>query len=142
MNEPPVGSCIVLYDGVCALCNGAITFILQRERRQDLLYASLQGDFAIRFLSANQRDPANLDTLYVIRDYGTSKQRLLERSDAVVHIARQLRSAWTLFSLLGVLPKNLRDWLYDRVARNRYRLFGKHDQCVMPKPQWKARFID
>jgi predicted DCC family thiol-disulfide oxidoreductase YuxK len=142
MKEPPAGATIVLYDGVCALCNGAITFILQRERRGTLYFASLQGEFGTRFLQTNGRDPANLDTLYLVANYGAKNQKLMDRSDAALNIARKLDGAWSLFALGLAVPRPVRNWFYDRVANNRYRMFGKHDQCVMPRPEWKARFID
>ncbi len=141
MNEPPVGARIILYDGVCALCNGATTFILQRDYKCCFLFASMQGEFAANLLQAAGRDPNNLDTLYLVEDYKTPKQRILDRSTAALRIARELKGMWSWLTALQVVPRPLRDIAYNLVARFRYRLFGKHDQCVMPKPEWKARFI-
>lgn len=142
MDEPKPGATIVLYDGVCALCNNAVTFILQHDPLGCIMFASLQGEFGTGLLLKAGLDPTRLDTLYLVQNYGTEKQRILERSDAALNIARLLNGGWRWLSLFLAVPRVLRNAGYDLIARNRYRLFGKHDQCVMPRKEWKARFID
>ena len=142
MREPPTGARIVLYDGVCALCNSATMFILQRDTAGQFLFASLQSQFATELLRAAGRNPTQLDSLHLVVDYKTPKQRILDRSDAALTIAHGLKRPWCWMSVLRFIPRCLRDSMYNVIARYRYRIFGKHESCVLPKPQWKERFID
>ena len=125
---------ILLYDGVCGLCNGLTKFLLKRDHHDRLRYASLQSDFAAVILKRHDKDPSDLDTVYVVQDYGEATERLLARSDAIICLAQELGGIWSLAGFGKVLPRFLRDWLYNLVARNRYRVFGKYDSCMMPEP--------
>lgn len=133
---------IVLYDGVCGLCNRLNQFLLKRDRHDRFRFASLQSDFAAELLRRHGTDAIDLDTVYVVVDYGTPSERLLTRSDAIIHALNQLGGIWAMFSAGKILPRALRDSLYKIVATNRYRFFGKYDVCLMPEERFKHKFLD
>jgi predicted DCC family thiol-disulfide oxidoreductase YuxK len=133
---------IVLYDGVCGLCNRLVQFLLKRDTHDRFHFASLQSDFTAQVLRRHGLDPADLDTVYVIRDFGQTRERLLARSDAVLFMLNRLGGIWRVTALGRVLPRALRDLVYKLVARNRYRVFGKHESCMLPAPQHRQKFLD
>jgi predicted DCC family thiol-disulfide oxidoreductase YuxK len=133
---------IVLYDGVCGLCNRLVQFLLKHDRRDRFRFASLQSEFASVLLKRHGLDPHDLDTVYVVKDYNQPNEGLLARSDAILYMLDQLGGVWKLAGLARVLPRNLRDAVYKIVARNRYHLFGKHESCMLPEPKHRARFLD
>jgi predicted DCC family thiol-disulfide oxidoreductase YuxK len=131
-----------LYDGVCALCNRLVAFILARDRAGLFRFASLQGDFAGETLARHARDPDALDTLVVVLDPGSADERLLDRSTAALFVLRQLPGPWRYAGLaLAIVPRALRDVVYRLVARTRYRTFGKYDACPIPRPDVRDRFL-
>lgn len=133
---------IVLYDGVCGLCNRLVQFLLKRDTHDRFRFASLQSTFANDLLTHHGRDPLDLDTVYVVKDYGQPSQSLLARSDAVLYMLTQLGGIWKLAGVGRVLPKALRDAVYKIVARNRYSVFGKHESCMLPEPGHRDKFLD
>ncbi|MFN2513646.1 MAG: thiol-disulfide oxidoreductase DCC family protein [Pyrinomonadaceae bacterium] len=133
---------LVLYDGVCGLCNGLNQFLLKRDRNDHFRFASLQSDFSASLLNRYDLNALDLDTVYVVADYGQPDQRLLARSDAILHVMGRLGGVWGFLRIGRVLPKTLRDALYNLVARNRYRVFGKYDVCLMPEERYRRKFLD
>jgi len=163
---------ILLYDGVCGFCNRLVQFTLRRDRHAIFRFAALQNALAARILARHGVNPSNLDTLYVVvnpnltegntahyssqddstRDDSTQDgliqapqpaESLLSRSAAVLYVLNQLGSwcrAASFFLLL--IPRFLRDWTYNLVARHRYRIFGRFETCVLPSPQDRSRFLD
>ena len=138
----PESNPIVLYDGVCGLCNRLVQFLLKRDTHDRFRFASLQSEFAHHLLTRQGADPHDLDTVYVVKDYGQPEQSLLARSDAVLYMLAQLGGVWKLAGVGRVLPKAVRDVLYNVVARNRYRVFGKHESCMLPEPKHREKFLD
>ena len=133
---------IVLYDGVCGLCNRLNQFLLQRDLGDRFRFASLQSEFAGTLLERHGADARDLDTFYAVIDYGGPDERLLARSDGIIYVLTQLGGLWSLARAGKVLPKVLRDGLYRMVARNRYRVFGKHESCLLPDPVHRHKFLD
>lgn len=134
---------IVLYDGVCGLCNRLVQFLLKHDRDGNLRFASLQSDFAAKVLQRHGIDPTDLDTLHLVVNYEQADERVLQRSDAVLHAGRQLGGVWSSLSRLGkVVPRPVRNLVYRFVAQNRYRVFGKYDTCMLPDPKQRSRFLD
>jgi predicted DCC family thiol-disulfide oxidoreductase YuxK len=134
---------VVFYDGVCGLCNGLIRFLLPRDRRSRLRFAALQSSIAQEMLSRYQRDSSDLDTMYVIADWRSPRERLLERSRAFFHTLDQLGGGWRIPGRIGsIVPLFLADFVYRLVAGSRYRIFGRFDQCALPPPEWRGRFLD
>lgn len=133
---------LLLYDGVCGLCNGLVQAVIARDPVGRFHFAALQGEAAAAALRPYGRRAGDLDTVYVIADYGTPDARLLDKSTAALFILGDLEGPWRWLSALRVVPRPLRDWVYGWIARYRYRLFGKHDTCLMPTPERRSRFID
>ena len=117
---------VVLFDGVCNLCNGAVQWIIRRDPESIFHFATLQS-----------RDVRRLETIVLI-----DGRREYRRSTAFLHILRRLPKLKWLAYVGAVLPEPIRDHIYDLIAKNRYRWFGKQDQCMMPTPEIAARFID
>jgi predicted DCC family thiol-disulfide oxidoreductase YuxK len=140
MNE---SSPIILYDGVCGLCNRLVQFLLKHDGRGRLRFASLQSDFAAKVLQRHGIDAKDLDTVQVIENYEQPGERVLQRSDAILRAGSELGGFWSFSAGAGkVIPRALRDVIYRFVARNRYRVFGKYDTCMLPEPNQRSRFLD
>lgn len=132
----------MLYDGVCGLCNRLVQFLLKHDSHDRFRFASLQSEFTSRLLTRHGVDPHDLDTVYVVKNYNEAGEALLARSDAILYMLTELGGVWAFASTGRVLPKALRDAFYKIVARNRYRVFGKHESCMLPEPQHRAKFLD
>ena len=133
---------ILLYDGVCGLCNGLVQFLLKRDSHDRLLFASLQSDFTAAILKRQGKETHDLDTVYVVQNFEQPNEALLNRSDAILFLAKQIGGVWSLAAAAKILPRWLRDRLYNLVARNRYRVFGKHESCMLPEPKHRRKFLD
>jgi predicted DCC family thiol-disulfide oxidoreductase YuxK len=138
----PAANPVVLYDGVCALCNRLVTFVLARDRAAVFRFASLQSDYARTTLTRHGRDPGELRTLVLVLDSGRPAERLLDKSDAALLVLSRL-GAWNAPArVVGLLPRGFRDLIYDLVARMRYRTFGRYDVCPIPPSAVRDRFLD
>lgn len=134
---------IVLYDGVCGLCNRMVQFLLKRDTEGRLRFASLQSEFAERVLTRHGIDPSDLDTVQLVVDYEQPGERVLGRSDAILRAGEELGMPWKLLATSArIVPQALRDTVYRLVARNRYRVFGKYETCMLPDPDQRHRFLD
>ena len=133
---------IVLYDGVCGLCNRLVQFILKRDVHDRFRFASLQSGFAEALLKRHGYDSRDLDTFYLVTGHGKPSERVLMRSDAILAVVATLGGVWKMAGVGIVIPKVLRDWMYQLVARNRYRVFGKSDSCMLPSAEHRAKFLD
>ena len=138
----PESNPIVLYDGVCGLCNRLVQFLLKRDARDRFRFASLQSEFSSRLLTRHGVDPHDLDTVYVVKNHDRPDEEILARSDAILYLLNQLGGIWSLSGVGRVLPRTLRDVLYKLVARNRYKVFGKFESCMLPEPKHRAKFLD
>ena len=126
-----------MFDGICHLCNGLVDFVIARDPAAHFRFASLQSDAARRVLSDVNAEHPLPDSFVLVED-----GRLFMRSDAALRIARRLGVPWSLAYGLTVLPRPLRDWAYDIVARNRYHWFGKRETCRVPTPGLRRRFLE
>jgi predicted DCC family thiol-disulfide oxidoreductase YuxK len=134
---------LVFYDGVCGLCDKFVQFLLARDPAGRVRFAQLQGDLARRELIPHGHDPADLDSVFAIANWQTPRQRVLFRSEAVLHIVSRLGGPWgALARLAQLIPSAVADVAYRTVARRRYRLFGRFDSCPLPRPEWRNRFLD
>ena len=138
---PEIGP-ILLYDGVCGLCNASVRFVLKHDRRGLFRFATLQGAYAAEVLTRHGKDPSRLETVYVVLDPGLPTERLLRKSRAALYVAKGLGGVWGASRAFGLLPTPVLDVGYDLVARSRYFLFGKHDECPLPDPAQRSRFLD
>ena len=134
---------IILYDGVCGLCDRFTQFVLKRDTRDLFRFASLQSEFAAQVLRGYGINPQQLDTVYVIVNFKQPDQQLLARSAAAIFVMKQLGGIWRVVALgLRILPRPLRAAAYNFVARNRYRWFGKYESCLLPDPRQRHKFLD
>ena len=133
---------LVLYDGVCGLCNRLNRFVIARDHAGRFRFAALQSPLARQILTRHGRDPRDLDTLYLVLSRGRPDERLLRKSDAALWILRALGGPWRAAVALRLVPRVVRDLGYDLVARTRYRLFGRYDACPLPDPRHRERFLD
>jgi len=135
------GHAVVLFDGVCNLCNGSVLFVIDRDPTGYFRFAPLQSDEARRLLAARAgagEGVAGPDLSSVVLIEGG---RVYTRSTAALRVARRLSGAWPLLYAFTAVPRVVRDAVYDWVARNRYRWFGREDACRVPTPDLRARFL-
>jgi predicted DCC family thiol-disulfide oxidoreductase YuxK len=133
---------VLLYDGVCGFCYATVRVLLCVDRRQLFRFAPLGGDFAARMLSSHP-SLQGIDSLVLVEvAEDGSDQGVYARSEALIRAAGHLGGAWRLLSLLGAIPRPLRDWAYDFFARHRYRVAGRFETCPVPTPEVRSRFLD
>lgn len=127
----------IVFDGVCVLCNGWVRFLLRHDRRGRYRFAAMQGESARALLRAHGLDPDDPVSFLLVED-----GRAHTDTDAIVRVLGSLGGVWRVpAAVLSLLPRALRDPLYRVMARNRYRLFGRHAQCLLPTPGQAARFL-
>lgn len=127
---------IVLFDGVCNLCSSSVQFILSRDKSGVFHYASLQSDFGQAFLASRNLSQEDFDSVILIEG-----DQFFVKSDAALRISSRLGGLWPLLGIGRILPRKIRDALYDFIARRRYRWFGRKETCWLPKAEWKGRFM-
>lgn len=132
---------MLLYDGVCGVCNRSVQTILRFDRRGALRFAALDSDFA-RAVIQRHPDLQNVDSMVFVDHPGAPDERVSVRSAAGLRVADYLGGPFRGLLAARVIPAGLRDRLYDRFAAVRYRLGGKHDTCPVPAPEVRARFLD
>ena len=126
----------MLFDGVCNLCNGFVQFVLQRDKAGKVAFASLQSELGQSVLRALDMPTEQLGTVLLLDD-----GQVYDRSDAPLRLSRYLGGAWPLAGIFRVVPRPLRNGIYNFVARHRLRWFGERAQCMLPRPEWRARFL-
>ena len=126
---------IIFFDGVCPLCNRFVDFVILRDKKKLFLFSSLQSSFAKNSLPLTYQ---SLDTI-ILQENGD----YFSKSKAVLRILFQLGPGWNAFSVFAsILPNSLRDYVYQTIAKNRYRIWGKNEVCRIPTPEEKNRFIE
>ncbi len=126
---------LILFDGVCVLCSGMVNFVIPRDSARHFRFVAIQSEAGALLARRFGIDPANPETVAVTRN-----GRVYFKSDTAVAIGQEL-PGWRWAAIFRLVPRPLRDFLYDRIARNRYRLFGKHDACLVPTADIRSRFI-
>lgn len=126
---------IVLFDGVCNLCQASVQFIIRHDPAARFQFASLQSGVAAELLAGRGRTP-DLDSVLLVED-----GQVYSHSDAALRIARRLAWPWSWLYAFSVVPRPLRDAVYRLIARHRYRWFGRHDECWLPTPALRSRFL-
>jgi len=133
---------LVLYDGVCGLCDHFVQFLLRIDSHDRLRFAALQGPIGTKILEEAGRGATALSTVIVVADHGTAAQRLLDRSDAALFAIASAGGPYRGAAALRLVPRFIRDAAYDLIARWRYRIFGRFDACPVPGPATRAKFLD
>ena len=127
---------LLLFDGVCDLCNNSVNFIIDRDPKAYFKFAALQDEAVKPLLTRYNLSLEYLDSIVLFEDGGCHRA-----STAALRVARRLKGGWPLFYAFMIIPRPLRDFLYGWIARNRYRWFGKRDTCRIPTPELRARFL-
>jgi predicted DCC family thiol-disulfide oxidoreductase YuxK len=135
------GGLLLLFDGRCGLCNRLVRFVLERDRRDRFTFAPLQSRVAAEILARHGRDARDLDTFCIVRDRGLATESVTAKGRATLLVLRTIGGAWAAASVFGVLPTAVLDFAYDRVAKNRVRLFGRTDACLVPSERDRAKFV-
>ena len=127
---------VLLFDGVCNLCEGSVRFILKRDPRGIFRFASLQSQAGQALLKRFQLPTDDFDTMVLIE-----QDRVFTQSSAALRVAKRLTFPWPFFAIFWVVPRFLRNFFYRIIARNRYRWFGKKEACLIPTPELRSRFL-
>ncbi len=127
---------IILFDGVCNFCNGSVNFIIERDVENYFKFAPLQSEIGQKLLDEYKIDKEQTDSVVLIEN-----GKAFVRTTAALRVARKLSGFWSLFYGFIIVPEFIRDFFYKLFAKNRYKMFGKTDACMMPTPEVRARFI-
>jgi len=130
------GKSIILFDGVCNLCNSSVNFILKHDKKKRFIFTSLQSDVAKEILLQFPTKYLNLDSIILIEN-----GKVYEKSTAALKILKHLYNGYQLLYAFIIIPKFIRDWVYIIIAQNRYKWFGKKEECMLPTSEIKSRFL-
>jgi predicted DCC family thiol-disulfide oxidoreductase YuxK len=136
------GAHLVLYDGVCGLCSRVIPFLLAHDHRAVFAFAALQSASGRATVERYGGNPDDLTSFYVLANHRTGHARMFSRASAALFVAGELGWPWKAAVLMRVLPIAILDRAYDVVARTRYRVFGRSEHCLMPRPEFRGRFLE
>lgn len=128
----------ILFDGVCNLCNRSVQYIIKRDKNDVFRFGPLQGEIGKALVAERGIDTTKVDSIILI-DPGVA---YFVKSDAAIEIAKEIGGAWAVFSLFQWVPVTIRNFVYDIIAKYRYRWFGKKDQCMVPTSELKAKFLE
>lgn len=141
MPPPEAAGAVIVFDGVCVLCNGWVAFLLRHDRRGRYRYAAMQSDAGRALLASHGLDPDDPASFLLVEHDAGAQPRISTDSDAVRRVLAGLGGGWRVAHLLALVPRGVRDAAYRWLARNRYRWFGRHDACSVPAPEHRDRFL-
>ena len=127
---------IILFDGICNLCNSSVTFAIKRDKNDIFRFAALQSEIGMQLISKFKIDTSQTDSIILVEG-----NKYYEKSSAALHIAKHLSGGWPLLYGFIILPKFIRNAVYDFIAKNRYKWFGKKESCMIPTPELQAKFL-
>ncbi len=127
---------VVFFDGVCNLCNSSIQFIIKHDSKNNFLFAPLQSEDSKKLLNQHKYTIYELNTVVLLKD-----GKVFTKSSAALHIAKKLKSFWSILWIFIIIPKPIRDVVYDFIAKNRYKWFGKKESCMLPTAEIKNKFL-
>lgn len=127
---------IILFDGVCNLCNSSVQFVINHDKKNQFRFASLQSTIGEKLLVQHHLNTNNYNS-FILIDEG----KAYTRSTAALKVAQKLSSPWTLLYIFIIVPPFIRNAVYDLIARNRYKWFGKKDSCMIPSPDLLSKFL-
>ena len=126
----------ILFDGVCNLCNGAVTFVIKHDKKNVFQFAALQSAVGIAMAAKHGVDTSKTDSILLI-----DQDKIYVKSTAALKIARHLSGGYPLLYGFMIVPNFIRNWVYDIIAKNRYKWFGRTDSCMVPAPDLKDKFL-
>jgi len=137
-NDIPKNKQLIIFDGVCNLCNSSVLYVIKRDKENKFLFTPLQGDIGNLITSQFNIDTTKVDSILL---YNPAKQKIYSKSTAALHVAKQLNFPTSLMAIFLIVPAFIRNLVYDYIAKNRYKWYGKKDACMIPTPELKAKFI-
>ncbi len=138
IKEIPKGKQLILFDGICNLCNSSVLYVIQRDKKNKFLFAPLQSEIGKAVIKEFQIDTSETDSILL---YEPITNTIKYRSSAALHIAKHLGFPINFIVVFFIIPSFIRDWVYNFVAKNRYTWYGKKDACMIPTPELQAKFI-
>ncbi|MFK7833387.1 MAG: thiol-disulfide oxidoreductase DCC family protein [Winogradskyella sp.] len=129
---------LILFDGVCNLCNSSVLFVIKRDKKNQFLFAPLESDIGSEIIKKFNIDTNKTDSILL---YNSEKNHLTYKSTAALLVAKQLGFPLNILSVFFVIPTFIRNWVYDFIAKNRYKWYGKKESCMIPSPELKAKFL-
>ncbi len=127
---------VLLFDGVCNLCNGFVQFIIKRDKNAKFKFASLQSEIGQEYLKQHHLETEVFESFVYLKN-----DKFYQKSTAALTLFKDLGGAWVLMYVLMIFPRFIRDFFYNLIARNRYKMFGKRESCMLPSPELKNRFL-
>jgi predicted DCC family thiol-disulfide oxidoreductase YuxK len=128
---------IILFDGICNVCSGAVQFVIKRDKKNHFRFASLQSPEGQKLLKFNELPANDFNSFILIED-----EKVYTKSTGALRVTKNLSGLWPLLYGFIIVPKFLRDSIYDLIAKNRYKWFGKKDSCMIPTPEVRAKFLN
>ena len=129
---------LILFDGVCNLCNSSVLYVIKRDKKNKFLFAPLQSEIGKELITKFKVDTDKTDSILL---YHPESNSLKHKSSAALHIAKYLGFPTRVMVLFFVVPTFIRNWVYDFIAKNRYKWYGKKDSCMIPTPELQSKFI-
>lgn len=129
---------IVLFDGLCNFCNSTVLQIIKYDKRNHLKFSSLQSEFGKKMLKHNKMDEIDLSTIILIKN----EKEVYKESTAVIEIIKLLEGKPKIFLIIKIIPRTIRDFFYRIISKNRYKLFGKRESCMIPTEEIRNKFLD
>ena len=130
---------LILFDGVCNLCNSSVWYVIQRDKKNRFMFAPLQSKAGKQIIQKFNIDTSEVDSILL---YNPEKETIHYKSRAALKVASQLGFPINLLTIFLIVPKVIRNWVYDFIAKNRYKWFGKKDACMIPTPELKSKFLE
>ena len=137
MQDLPKNKKIILFDGVCNLCNGAVQFIIKHDKKDIFRFVALQSELGIEICKYIGVDQTKIDSIILYHPGVT----YYYKSSAAIEIAEELGGIYSLISVLKIFPEKLRNYIYDYIGKNRYKWYGKKESCMIPTPELNAKFL-
>lgn len=134
----PTNKQLILFDGVCNLCNSSVLYVIKRDKKDKFLFAPLQSDIGKEITKKFNIDTKKTDSILL---YNPKKDSLTYKSKAALLVAKQLGLPTNLLAVFLIIPAFIRNFVYDFIARNRYQWYGKKESCMIPTPELKAKFL-
>lgn len=138
INELPKHKKLILFDGVCNLCNSSVQYVIKHDDKNTFLFAPLQSNIGEKIIAQYKIDTSKTDSILLYSE----EKGLKTKSTAALHIAKELGFPRNLLTIFLIIPSFIRNWVYDFIAKNRYKWYGKKDDCMIPMPDLKAKFLE
>lgn len=139
IKDIPKDKQLILFDGVCNLCNNSVLYVIKRDKTNTFLFAPLQSLTGQEIIKEFNIDTTNIDSILL---FNANNRKIYSKSSAALHIAKSLSFPTRLLSVFLIIPNFMRNWVYDFIAKNRYKWYGKKDACMIPTPELKSKFLD